>query len=113
MTIRANIEERMVQMQQEIEQFGPQGGEISRYVKEAAINAIMGGPQEWEVYMEIFAKNPDELARLIPHREQALDPDKREALAYLVSNAVCAPGTATGLIENVFDRLDPQSTGNS
>lgn len=108
MTIRQNIEERIVQMQEEIEHFAPLGelGPISRQVKEGSIAAILGGASDWIAYMSLFAKSPEELAKLIPTDGTQNDPDKREARAYLVANAVCTPGTATGLIDNVFDRLD-------
>ena len=97
MTIRANIEERIVQMQKEVEELGPTGGEISQRVKQGAISAILGGAADWVAYMNIFAKTPEELARLIPIDGTEDDPEKREARAYLVANAVCTPGTATGL----------------
>jgi hypothetical protein len=106
MTIRANIEAKIVEMQQEVEAHGSAGGDVSRQVKEGAINAIMGGAADWVAYMKLFANNPDQLARLIPSDGTEDDLDKREARAYLVSNAICAPGTATNLIDNVFDRLD-------
>jgi hypothetical protein len=106
MTIRANIEERIRQMVQEIAGEGPGGGEISQQVKQRAIAAIMGGAADWVAYMNLFAKTPAELARLIPSDGTQDDPEKREARAYLVANAICTPGTATGLADNVFDRLD-------
>ena len=106
MTIEANVLEVMDKVEKEIADFGPQGGELSKMVKERSVNAIMGGAADWVAYMEIYAKNPGELARLIPSDGTHNDPAKREARAYLVANAICAPGTTTGLIENVFDRLD-------
>lgn len=106
MTIRANIEEKIVEIQKEIEIHGPQGGPLSKKIKEGSISAIMGGASDWVGYMSNFAKTPEELARLIPTDGTENDPKKREARAYLVANAVCTPGTATGLIDNVFDTLD-------
>lgn len=106
MTIRANIEKRMEEMQKEVEKLGTQGGEVSKNVKEAAIAAILGGAAEWVTYMNLFATTPAELARLIPGVEPDDNSDRLEARAYLVANAVCAPATATGLLESVFDRLD-------
>jgi hypothetical protein len=107
MTIRANIEARKAQMLKEVQDSGTNGGEFSKLIKERAINAIMGGAADWVAYMSLFAQTPDELARLIPTDGTDADADKREARAYLVANAICAPGTATGLVENVFNRLDP------
>jgi hypothetical protein len=106
MTIRANIEEVIVEIQKEIEELGPAGGEFSQEVKLNAIAAILGGDPERVVYMKHYAKTSAELARLVPNGEAEEDPERREARAYLIANAVCAPATATGLINNVFDRLD-------
>lgn len=106
MTIRANIEARIEQIQAELDANPNELGEISKKVKEGAINAIMGGAADWVSYMSLFANTPAELARLIPSDGTEDDPNMREARAYLVANAICAPGTATGLIDNVFDRLD-------
>lgn len=106
MTIRANIEEKIVVMQEEIAANPPNGGEVSQRIKQGAISAILGGAADWIAYMNNFAKTPEELAKLIPTDGTEDHPEKREARAYLVANAVCAPGTATGLIDNVFDRLD-------
>lgn len=106
MTIRANIEEKILEMQKEVQKHGPKGGELSQKVKEGAISAILGGKEERVAYMKIFAKTPAQLARLIPSDGTENDPEKRIARAYLVANAVCAPGTTTGLTNNVFDILD-------
>jgi hypothetical protein len=106
MTIRANIQARIVQMQAEVEANPNEIGEVSKKVKEGAINAIMGGAADWVSYMSLFANTPAELARLVPSDGTQDDPNMREARAYLVANAICAPGTTTGLLDNVFDRLD-------
>ena len=106
MTIRANIEARIVEMQKEVDQLGKEGGEMSQKVKQGAINAILGGAKDYIAYMSLFANTPAELARLIPSDGTQDDPTMRQARAYLVANAVCAPGTATGLTANVFDLLD-------
>ena len=106
MTIRANIEARIVQMQAELDANPVIGGEISKKVKDGAINAVLGGATELISYMSLFANTPAELARLVPTDGTENNADMREARAYLVSNAICAPGTATTLIDNVFDRLD-------
>jgi hypothetical protein len=107
MTIRANIEARIIEMQKEVDEHGSAGADVSKKIKQRAIDAIMGGAPDYIAYMSLFAKTPDELARLIPTDGTEDDPDQREARAYLVANAICAPGTATGLVDNVFDRLDP------
>lgn len=106
MTIQANIKEVTEKLQTDIEVNGAEGGDFSREVVTKAVNAILGEKEDYIKYMELFAKTPDELARLIPTDGSDNDPVKRKARAYLVSNAVCAPATATGLIENVHDFLD-------
>jgi len=110
MTIKANIEEKIEELQVEKEGLAekdpPEIGPKARQLKELAISAVLGDRDAFIAYMKIFAKTDQELARLIPLDGSEDDPDKREARAYLVSNAVCAPATATGLIDNVFDRLD-------
>jgi hypothetical protein len=111
MTIKANIEAKIEELQQEKEamlQMDPpdQVGPKAKELKELAISAVLGNRDAYNAYMKLFAKTTDELARLIPFDNTENDPVKREARAYLVSNAVCAPATATGLIDNVFGRLD-------
>ena len=105
MSIRDNVLEKMAEIQVELVA-NPAGGPVSQALKAKSIAAIMGGAAEWVAYMNIYAKNPEELARLIPADGTENDPIKREARAYLVANAVCAPGTTGTLIETVFDRLD-------
>jgi hypothetical protein len=111
MDIRANVMDKIAQLQQEKQemelleppnQIGPKAKEL----KELAISAVLGDRASFIAYMKLFAKTPDELARLLPTDGTENHPQKREARAYLVSNAICAPGTATGLIDNVTVRLD-------
>ena len=110
MTIKANIEEKIAQLQKEKAQIPPgaadQIGPRAKELKDLAIAAILGDKGAFIAYMKLFAKSPDELARLTATDGTEKDPIKREARAYLVSNAVCAPGTTTGLNDNVFDLLD-------
>ena len=111
MTIKANIEAKIERLQQEKEemlaleppdQIGPEATEM----KNLAIAAVLGDRDAFIAYMKLFATNDQELARLIPTDGTQNDPVKREARAYLVSNAICAPATATGLIDNVFGKFD-------
>jgi hypothetical protein len=108
MSIQENVLEVMDEIERERAEFQPTGtvGPIATDLKAKAIAAIMGGATHWIAYMNLFSKGPAELARLIPTDGTENNPDKREARAYLVANAVCAPGTTTRLIETVFDRLD-------
>lgn len=106
MTIRANIEKVRDDLEADRLAHPPHGGEFSKNFKEAAISAVLGGVEDWIAYMSKFSQTPGQIARLIPTDGTHNDQDKREARAYLVANGVCAPGTATGLINNVLDRLD-------
>lgn len=105
MSIQDNVREKMAEIKNETV-VNPAGGKASKELKEKSIAAIMGGAAEWVTYMNLYAKNPVELARLIPSDGTENDPEMREARAYLVANAICAPGTTGTLIETVFDRLD-------
>ena len=108
MTIKANIEEKIQELKTERAQTPPgEVGPKNTEVKALAIAAILGEKEDFIAYMKLFAKTPDELARLIPTDGTENDEKKREARAYLVSNAICAPGTTTQLLENVTGRLDP------
>lgn len=106
MTIRANIEKVIADLEADRIANPPHGGDFSKIFKEAAISAVLGGVEDYIVYMKRFSQTPGQIARLIPTDGTHNDQDKREARAYLVSNGVCAPATATGLINNVLDRLD-------
>jgi hypothetical protein len=112
MTIKTNIEKKIAELEQEkeeMEQMEPpdQVGPKAQEMLDLAISAVLGDREAFVKYMELFSTSPEELARLIPTDGTENDPVKRKARAYLVSNAICAPGTATGLIDNVFGRLDP------
>ena len=111
MTIKANIAEKIEELKQEreeMQQLDPpdQIGEKNKKLKDMAIAAILGEKEDYIAYMKLFAKTPEELARLIPTDGTDNEERKREARAYLVSNAICAPGTTTLLLENVFGKLD-------
>ena len=112
MTIKANIQEKIQELKTEreqMQQLQPPGqvGPKNKEIKALAIAAILGEKADFIAYMKLFAKTPNELARLIPTDGTENDDTKREARAYLVSNAICAPGTTTQLLENVTNRLDP------
>ena len=106
MTIRQNIQKVIEDLQKDREQNPPDGGQFSKDFKEAAISAVLGGSEDYLAYMRRFGNTPGEIARLIPTDGTHNDSVKREARAYLVSNGVCAPGTATGLLNEVLDKLD-------
>lgn len=106
MTIRANIQKVIDDLEADRIAHPPNGGDFSKNFKEAAISAVLGGVDDYAAYMRRFAQTPGQIARLIPTDGSHTNPDNREARAYLVSNGVCAPATATGLLNNVLDRLD-------
>lgn len=81
--------------------------ELGRVLRNAAINAIMGGigSDEWKTYMSMFADSDEQLTRLtVPPAsgQQWL----REAQAYIVTNAICSGDTTTKTrlgVKNVAD----------
>jgi hypothetical protein len=79
-------------------------------IQNKSIDAIIEGAEsdDWSDYMEIFATNPAELARLIPTDGTDGDAIKRRARAYLVGNGPCGPETLLRLDFGVGDDLDYQ-----
>lgn len=75
---------------------------IADEVKNKAISAILGTPDDWTTFVTMFAKNEAELALLMPSN----NPVKREAQAYLAANAMCGFGTGDRLLDNVSTKLD-------
>ncbi len=82
------------------------GGNLGFRMRNAAINAIMGGinSAEWKSYMSLFADNAAQLRRLTVPDEQHDPGWLVESRAYIVSNAVCGANTTTQTSQNV--RLD-------
>ena len=77
---------------------------VSTDVQSKAIAAIHGGVEQYVAYMRIFATNDEELAQLLP-LENPVDPNRREARAYLVRNGTCGQGTGRMTLNNVAGRL--------
>ena len=77
---------------------------FSDEVRSKAKAAIFGGFVEYVDYMWLFAKNAEELARLLP-TEKPIDPNRQEARAYLIRNGICGHGTGNMLPNNVAGRL--------
>lgn len=84
-------------------------------VRDAAMALILrnAGSEEWNNYMSLFGFNEEELAKLMPGKDE----EKNEALAYLVGNGPCGGSTidpiggrsadcglVLGIDENIFDR---------
>jgi len=108
--ISDNITRKMDEVEQEIEAREQDPQAPTPHTDELhakALNAILGGSgsPQWEDYMNLFATNAQELARLIP-TDGTTQPDREQARAYLVANGMCFLGTTTGLIDNVTTDLD-------
>ena len=71
-----------------------------------ATRAITGSAADWVIYMKQFAKDDQQLARLIPTDGTEKDVIKNTARAYLAANGMCAPGTGRNLGINVTGKLD-------
>lgn len=77
---------------------------VSDDVQSKATKAILGGVADYVTYMQLFAKNDAELARLIP-TDGTTDEVRQKARAYLVRNGMCGHGTGELLVDNVIGRF--------
>ena len=112
MPIKDNIRAKMKQIADEVAAGGPTPiGDDLRNKAQAAILAGQGQNPAWTAYMELFtvsqppATHDAQLARLMP-TDGTNDQPRQKARAYLVSNAMCAPGTTGTLDTNVTGTLD-------
>src|SRR5580765_7116177 len=78
---------------------------IADEVQKKAQDAILGGQEEWETYVSLFAKDAQELARLIP-TDGTGDATRNRARAYLGANGMCGSGTGDKLLDNVTSKLN-------
>ena len=104
MAISTNIKDVADKIKQEIKEnngVSPTAQQVSK----AATKAILGGTDDWVAYMKMFAKSPEELARLIP-TDGSTDDDSQTARAYLAANGMCTETTTGNLPNNVNDVLD-------
>ncbi|HEX5705987.1 MAG TPA: hypothetical protein VFX96_01730 [Pyrinomonadaceae bacterium] len=112
MSISSNIQEIVNRVEAELnatsDAEGGPSSETAATLHVLSIGAIHGGNAsvEWRDYMSLFAKTPEELARLIPTDGTEGDASMREARAYLVRNGVCGPGTIMTLPTTVTTKLD-------
>lgn len=94
------------------------GGTLAFPVKDAAIEAALGGikSDEWRNYMSILASNEDQLKRLTGNDALANESYVRESSAYLVTNSTCGGHTPQRLPEfvdvRIDDGLDPKTDPN-
>lgn len=80
-------------------------GEFGAALSQLAVKAIMAGvgSPDWEKYMSVFADNAAQL-QLLSHPTEGEPSYLPHTRAYIVSNAVCAPGTESPTAMGV----DPQ-----
>lgn len=103
MSIRKNIEDVMKAINSD--------PKVGVDVQAKAVAAIQAGAEtsEWEAYMQMFAKDPAQLARLLPTDDTAGVPEMDLARANLVGNGTCgAETTGFHLIDGVGDTLDEE-----
>jgi hypothetical protein len=108
MSIKSNIEGVIEKIHQEREEIGDPNKphEFSDQVRTKAMNAIFGNQEQYVTYMQLFAENGEELARLMPADGDEEENKRNIARAYLVANGMCAPGTGDGLLNNVTGDLN-------
>lgn len=82
------------------------GSPTAARLRRKALNAILGGSNEWVTYMREFATTPEELARLIPTDESHADDGMNDARAYLVAKAPCGTDTVTTFEQTITEVLD-------
>ena len=112
MSIKSNIEKVVEKIHQEREAVGNPNKphEFSDQLRTKAMNAIFGNEEQYVTYMQLFAENEEELARLMPTDGDGVGDEEEKkrniARAYLVANGMCAPGTGDGLLTNVTGSLN-------
>ena len=108
MSIQSNVQEKIDELEAERLEIDddtlphPKADEV----RTKAMSAILGSAADWVVYMQLYARTPAELARLIPTDNSGNDEKMNIARAYLAANGMCAPGTGRRLLDNVTDRLN-------
>ncbi|HEX8355642.1 MAG TPA: hypothetical protein VF611_22235 [Pyrinomonadaceae bacterium] len=70
-------------------------GDLGRRVGDAAERALREGMQSdaWKEYMSLFADSAEQLKRLTTDELDGNNDYLPRARAYIVANAICAPGT--------------------
>jgi hypothetical protein len=84
------------------------GGTFGERVKNAGIDAVMGGinSEEWKAYMSLFADNAEQL-KLLTTADPATDPSYLpQSRAYIVTNSICGTITGTRTHLNVERSID-------
>ena len=74
-----------------------------------AVDAMLNGKDsdQWKDYMSFFAQTPEELARLTFADDLSkTDPDVRESILYIASNAACTTVTLKDMPDAVNDVID-------
>ncbi len=102
MSIRTNIEKVINEAQK------PENAELADELQKKAVLAIKGGEGSlpWREYMEMFAENDEQLARLLPTDDTKDNFEMDLARTYLIGNGPCGAITITRLLFGVEDTLD-------
>lgn len=102
MSIRTNIQKVIDEIQK------PENAELGDELQKKAILAIKGGEGSppWKEYMQMFAENDEQLARLMPTDNTKDDFEMDLARTYLIGNGPCGALTVTRLLFGVEDTLD-------
>lgn len=85
---------------------------LSATINNAAVKALFGGigSDDFKSYMAIFANNPSQMARLtVPVDGEP--PYLNQMRAYIVSNAICDPGTTAHTTNRVTAAIDGGQDG--
>ena len=100
------ILDRLRQKEQEVKDDAT--GTVASDLQNKAVAAILAGvrSEEWKTYMQLFAENEDQLARLTATDASKDDPYMQRNLAYVVANAVCGAATTTETGSNVDESID-------
>lgn len=104
MSILANIMEVKQKIEAEMAAAGV--SETANDLQGKGLAAILGGTNEWVTFMKLFAKTPEELARLIPTDGTETNKEMNEARAYLIGNSTCTPDTLAKLEFGVTLKLE-------
>ena len=107
MSIQQNITDKMNAIHEERENTPDnEPHPLADEVRIKSTKAINGTAADWVNYMQLFAKTPQELARLIPTDGTENDEENIVARAYLAANGMCAPGTGDRLLDTVMAKLN-------
>jgi hypothetical protein len=101
-----NIKKKLLQVQAAValDKAKGSGGALGEAIGLAAERALTKGMEsdEWKDYMALFADSAEQLQRLTTTDLDGTNAWLPRARAYIVANAICAPGTDTVTIKGVI-----------